>query len=310
VKVARVRLRDGEVAVATVEDDSVRVVGGDDPNAVIGLLLGDVAPEARAVLSADEVTFLCPVGRPPSVRDFMIFEEHVANARQRSGRDVPEAWYRAPAFYFTNPAAIVGNDEPIRVPHGSRAFDFELEVACIIGREVSDLAPDDPACLAAIAGFALLNDWSARDLQVQEMPVGLGPVKGKDFATSLGPWIATPDELGPPKDGRWSCVLEAVVNGRRVGGGDLASAYFQWDQVVARASENTRLVPGDVLGSGTVGTGCLLELRELGHRDTNPWLEPGDVVELRGGPLGTLRNPVIASQVVPSFEHQPIEAKE
>jgi fumarylacetoacetate (FAA) hydrolase len=145
-----------------------------------------------------------------------------------------------------------------------------------------------------IAGFMLMNDWSARDLQVAEMGVGLGPVKGKDFATSVGPWIVTKDELGEPVDGKWSCRVDTFVDGRHVGGGDIASAHFGWNEVVARASENTRLVPGDILGSGTVGTGCILELRELGHREANPWLRDGSMVELRGGPLGALRNTVVA----------------
>jgi 2-keto-4-pentenoate hydratase/2-oxohepta-3-ene-1,7-dioic acid hydratase in catechol pathway len=126
-----------------------------------------------------------------------------------------------------------------------------------------------------------------------EMGAQLGPAKGKDFATSLGPWVVSPDELttGP---GRYACPLEVHVNGRKAGGGDMAGAHFTWSQVLGRASANTRLRPGDVIGSGTVGTGCLLELRAMGHKDENPWLRPGDSVELRGGALGSLVTPVVA----------------
>ncbi|GAA2339872.1 fumarylacetoacetate hydrolase family protein [Dactylosporangium salmoneum] len=297
MRLARVGLRDGSVELATVEEAGVRVVGGGAGIArLTEVLLDPRSARPGELLPLADVTLLAPIGRPPSVRDFMVFEEHVANARQRTGRDVPPAWYTAPAFYFTNPAAVVGPDDEVAVPRGCRALDLELEVACIVGREVADLDPDDPACLDAIAGFVLMNDWSARDLQVREMPVGLGPVKGKDFATSLGPWVVTKDELTEVAPGRWSCDVEAAVNGRRIGGADIATAAFGWTEIVARASENTRLVPGDVLGSGTVGTGCVLELRELGHRDDNPWLRAGDVVELHGGPLGTLRNRVVANR--------------
>jgi 2-keto-4-pentenoate hydratase/2-oxohepta-3-ene-1,7-dioic acid hydratase in catechol pathway len=292
VRVARVRLADGRTAVARLHEDVVQVVGDDTLQTLLRALDGEPG-DVSTTVSRDSVEFLPPVERPPAVRDFMIFEGHVANARQRTGRDVPEAWYRAPAFYFANPAALVGDNAQVRVPRGCRALDLELEVACIIGAEVSDLSADDPAWLDAIAGFTLMNDWSARDLQAGEMPIGLGPVKGKDFCTSVGPWVVTKDELAEAGTGRWSCEVSAFVNGRRIGGGDIANAYFGWHEVIARASQNTCLVPGDVIGSGTVATGCLLELRELGHRKENPWLAPGDEVELRGGPLGTLRNLIV-----------------
>lgn len=296
MKAARVRTADGEVRLGVVDSQqrTIRPIANGsqaDVSAMVALL-SSAQQSSGDALSFDDVTLLPPLERPPSVRDFMVFEEHVANARTRTGRDVPEAWYAAPAFYFTNPSAIIGTGDEVRRPRGCRALDFELEVACVIGTEVRDLEPDDPCCLDAIAGFMLFNDWSARDLQVREMAVGLGPTKGKDFCSSAGPWIVTPDELGQPSQGRWSCDVEARVNGRLVGGANLMSAYFGWHEIVARASENTQLVPGDVLGSGTVGTGCLLELRERGERDANPWLRDGDVVEFHGGPLGLLRNAV------------------
>jgi 2-keto-4-pentenoate hydratase/2-oxohepta-3-ene-1,7-dioic acid hydratase in catechol pathway len=290
MKVARVRLGDGSVAVATVSDDGYRPVAADEPGAVLDVLRR--RPETDGTpLSASEVQVLCPVVDPPSVRDFMIFEEHVANARVGTGTAVPEAWYQAPVFYFTNPACLHGPDEPVAAPRTSRTLDFELEVACVVGVEAGDLDPDDPASCDVIAGFTLMNDWSARDLQMREMGAGLGPAKGKDFATSLGPWIVTPDEL-PFDAGRYGCALDVLVNARRVGGGDLAGAHYTWSQVLGHASANTRLRPGDVIGSGTVGTGCLLELRALHGKADHPWLVPGDRVELRGGPLGSLITPI------------------
>jgi fumarylacetoacetate (FAA) hydrolase len=191
---------------------------------------------------------------------------------------VPAEWYEQPVFYFSNPAAIYGPEDEIPYPEGSQKLDYELEVAAVIG---------NAAGAGVIGGFTIMNDWSARDLQRQEMKVGLGPAKGKDFATSLGPVVVTPDELG---DLRLEMV--ARVNGEERSRGNLGDMYHSWESIVARASANTRLLPGDVLGSGTVGTGCILE-----HGD-NRWLQPGDVVELEVEGIGVLRN-VIGPQPTP-----------
>jgi fumarylacetoacetate (FAA) hydrolase len=204
------------------------------------------------------------------VRDFYAFEEHVRNARAVTGRGevVPE-WYEIPVFYFSNPAAIYGPGEEIPYPGGSQELDYELEVAAVIGAD------------GAIGGFTVMNDWSARDLQRAEMKVGLGPAKGKDFATSLGPVVVTPDELG---DLRLEMV--ARVNGEERSRGNLGDLYHSWDAILAQAARNTELRPGDVIGSGTVGSGCILE-----HGDGR-WLEPGDEVELEVEGIGVLRNRV------------------
>lgn len=217
----------------------------------------------------DEVRLLAPVRRPPSVRDFYAFEEHVKNARRLTGGEVSPEWYEIPAFYFSNPAAIYGPDDEIPYPEGSSALDYELEVAAVIGAE------------GAIAGFTVMNDWSARDLQRREMAIGLGPAKGKDFATSLGPVVVTPDELG---DLRLEMV--ARVNGEELSRGNLGDMYWSWEAIVEHAARNTELRTGDILGSGTVGTGCILE-----HGDER-WLQPGDEVELEVEGLGVLRNRV------------------
>jgi fumarylacetoacetate (FAA) hydrolase len=224
----------------------------------------------HAEYGLDEVRLLAPVRRPPSVRDFYAFEEHVRNAAQVTGRPgVPHEWYELPVFYFSNPAAIYGPDEEVRYPEGSEALDYELEVAAVIGAQ------------GRIGGFTVMNDWSARDVQRREMRVGLGPAKGKDFATSLGPVLVTPDELG---DLRLEMV--ARVNGEERSRGNLGDMYHSWDAIVAHAARNTELRPGDVLGSGTVGTGCILE-----HGDER-WLRPGDEVELEVEGIGVLRNRV------------------
>jgi fumarylacetoacetate (FAA) hydrolase len=216
-----------------------------------------------------EVRLLAPVKQPPSVRDFYAFEQHVRRARAARGLDVPPEWYELPVFYFSNPAAIYGPEDDVPYPEGSEELDYELEVAAIVGGE------------GTIGGFTVMNDWSARDLQRAEMKVGLGPAKGKDFATSLGPVVVTPDELGD-----LDLEMVARVNGEERSRGSLGEMYHSWDAVLAHAARNTHLVPGDVLGSGTVGTGCILE-----HGDGR-WLRPGDVVELEVERIGVLRNRV------------------
>ena len=222
----------------------------------------------HAEFRLDDVRLLPPVRRPPSVRDFYAFEEHVKNARAVTGRgEVPPEWYEIPAFYFSNPAAIYGPGDEIPKPPETNELDYELEVAAIIGAE------------GRIGGFTIMNDWSARDLQRKEMKVGLGPSKGKDFATSLGPIVVTPDEF----DGT-SATMVARVNGEERSRGELAEMHHSWETIVAQAARNTRLLPGDVLGSGTVGTGCIFE-----HGDGR-WLQRGDVVELEVEGIGVLRN--------------------
>jgi len=210
-----------------------------------------------------------PVLRPPSVRDFMAFEEHIANARRQRGAEVPKEWYEVPVFYFSNPHAIYGDGDLVPYPEGTQELDYELECAAVIGAE------------GRIGGFTVLNDWSARDLQRQEMRVGLGPAKGKDFATSIGPVLVTPDEF----DGT-SGEMVARVNGEERSRGNLAAMYHSWDALLTRSGQNTRLAPGDIIGSGTVGSGCILE-----HGDGR-WLQRGDVVELEIEGIGVLRNTV------------------
>jgi fumarylacetoacetate (FAA) hydrolase len=216
-----------------------------------------------------EVDLRPPVLHPPSIRDFYAFEQHVRTARASRGLDVPAEWYEIPVFYFSNVAAVYGPEEEIPYPAGTNELDYELELAAVIGAE------------GRIAGFTVMNDWSARDVQRAEMKVGLGPSKGKDFATSLGPVVVTVDEF----DGREGEMV-ARVNGEERSRGRVADMHHSWQAIRDHAALNTRLLPGDVLGSGTVGTGCILELGD------GRWLEPGDVVELEVEGVGVLRNVV------------------
>ena len=217
-----------------------------------------------------EVDLRPPVLHPPSVRDFYAFEQHVQTARASRGLEVPAEWYEIPVFYFSNPAAIYGPEDEVPKPPDTNELDYELEVAAVIGAD------------GEIGGFTVMNDWSARDLQRKEMRVGLGPAKGKDFATSIGPVVVTPDEF----DGS-SGEMVARVNGEERSRGNLADMHHSWDAIVAAAARNTRLRPGDILGSGTVGTGCILELGD------GRWLQSGDVVELEVEGIGVLRNRVV-----------------
>jgi fumarylacetoacetate (FAA) hydrolase len=224
----------------------------------------------HAAYALEDVELRPPVLHPPSVRDFMAFEEHVRNARGHRGLPVPPEWFEIPVFYFSNPSAIYGPGDDVPYPEGTRALDYELEVGAVIGAG------------GAVGGFTVMNDWSARDLQSAEMKVGLGPAKGKDFATSLGPVIVTPEEF----DGTGG-TMTARINGEERSRGNLRDMYHSWERILEHAARNTALRPGDVIGSGTVGTGCILE-----HGDGR-WLQPGDLVELEVEGIGVLRNRVI-----------------
>src|SRR6266545_4003386 len=169
--------------------------------------------EPVEVMSLEDVSLLPPVPRPPSVRDFYAFEQHVRTARQRRGLEMEPDWYELPVFYFSNPVALVGDRAEVAVPPGSQELDFELEVAAVVGMGGSDLSPKEAE--RHIAGYCVMNDWSARDIQRREMKLSMGPVKGKDFATSLGPTLVTPDELEPFRKGQaYDLVMRATVNGK------------------------------------------------------------------------------------------------
>jgi fumarylacetoacetate (FAA) hydrolase len=272
-----VSFRDADGRTAVGRLDGERVVEQAAPS-MLDWLAGEGRRDAtRGERALADVELLAPVAEPPSVRDFFAFEGHVAAGWRRRGGAIPPAWYDAPVFYFSNPASIHGPGEPVRRPAATSMLDFELEIAAVLGAD------------GEIAGFTLFNDWSARDVQRAEMTVGLGPAKGKDFAISLGPWLVTPDEL-PYEDGRLRVEATASVGGRELTRTSAAEQHWSWPELVAHAARDTRLRPGDVLGSGTLDRGCLLE---LGPLEGERWLEPGDVVALSADGLGTLETRIL-----------------
>ncbi|WP_219419839.1 fumarylacetoacetate hydrolase family protein [Pseudonocardia nigra] len=251
----------------------------------------------------DGVRLLPPLA-PPTVRDFVAFEEHVEGvvASVGDGGGVVPEWYEAPTFYFTNPHALVGAHDDVPVPPGSKLLDFELEVAAVVGRDGAPLTPEQAR--EHVFGYTVLNDWSARDLQRREMKVQLGPAKGKDSATTLGPWLVTADELEPHRDADNFLALDmrVAVNDVEVGQDLLSNMGWPFEDLLAYASRGTWIRAGDVLGSGTCGNGgCLAELwGRRGWQDPPP-LRPGDVVEMTVEGIGTIRN-----RVVPGVELPPV----
>lgn len=237
----------------------------------------------------NEVALYPPLPRPMSLRDFYAFEEHVRSVNAIREREVPPEWYQRPVFYFSNVSGIFGPEESVPYPAYTEALDYELEVACVIGRQGRDIPAEQAE--GYIFGYMLFNDWSARDEQRREMSVGLGPAKGKDFASSLGPALVTADELADKRDGRpgvYDLRMTAKVNGELRSEGNWNQLHYSFGEMIARASADVYLLPGDVIGSGTVGSGSLLELTA----GAGPWLQPGDVVELEIEGLGVLRNRV------------------
>jgi fumarylacetoacetate (FAA) hydrolase len=274
---------DGADLVGVVDEDRVHELAAPG---MLAYLAGEGREPTGATHPLAGLRPLAPVHEPPSVRDFYAFEGHVAAGARRRGREIAPYWYEAPAFYFSNPAAILGPGEPLRRPAATERLDFELEIAAVIGC--------DEAGELGIAGFTLMNDWSARDVQADEVTVGLGPAKAKDFGTGLGPVLVTPDEL-PYAGGRLGLRARVIVNDRELASCEAGEQHFGWPELLDHAARDTRLRPGDVIGSGTLTGGCLLE---LGPFEPEPgaeprWIEPGDVVTLEAEGLGRLETPVV-----------------
>ncbi|MGY1739417.1 MULTISPECIES: fumarylacetoacetate hydrolase family protein [unclassified Blastococcus] len=305
MRIARIDTGSGP-RTAVVDGDTVQPLG--PTTGVLDLLAA--SPDERTALVAgtregrplplSEVRLLAPV-HPPTLRDYITFEEHLQGSLAALGIPVHPNWYEQPVFYFSNTNAVIGPDTPVAVPPGCARLDFEVEVAAVIGRPGRDLTPEQAR--EHIAGYTLFNDWSARDLMTPVVPIGLGPVKGKDFANSLGPWIVTADELEPHRrDDRLVLEMHGEVNGVPLpGGGDtLANMAWSFEEIVAYASRGAELRPGDVLASGTCGAGCLLEYWGRTGSEQPPPLRPGDVVTLVVEGIGSLSNPVVAGvELVP-----------
>jgi fumarylacetoacetate (FAA) hydrolase len=247
-------------------------------------------------MPAKEVTLLAPIPRPPSMRDGYAFRQHVETARKNRGLEMIPEFDQFPVFYFTNHQAVIGPG-PLSVrPRHLEKLDFELEVAIVVGREARDLTAENAD--EVIFGMTIMNDFSARVLQMQEMLLSLGPAKGKDFATGLGPYLLTMDELADKtvrssKGNTFDLGMRAFVNGEKLSQGNVADMTWTFAQILERASYGVTLYPGDVIGSGTCGTGCFLELN--GSKITkDQWLKTGDVVALEIDRLGRLENTVVA----------------
>ncbi|MDQ3493664.1 MAG: fumarylacetoacetate hydrolase family protein [Chloroflexota bacterium] len=251
---------------------------------------GSRSTDEDLTLDPADLTFGPPILRPGSLRDFYAFERHVATMWGRRGQEVPEAWYRLPIFYFGNVSEVRGPGDPVWRPRGSHELDYELEIAALIDTPAVDLPPERAE--EAIGGYTIFNDWSARDLQRDETTVRLGPAKGKDFAASFGPCLVTPDELSDARrDKGYALTATAEVNGQELSRGNWADIDFTFGEMLARASADARLRPGDLIGSGTMGTGCLLEIKD--GSGFGRWLQPGDTVTLKVDRLGALTNPIV-----------------
>jgi fumarylacetoacetate (FAA) hydrolase len=254
-------------------------------------------------LALKEIEIIAPVPHPQSLRDGYAFRQHVETARKNRGLEMTPVFDAFPVFYFGNHHTVFGPGPVYCMPDHFKKLDFELEAAIVIcrkGKNIPVEKADD-----YIAGLMILNDFSARTLQMEEMLLNLGPAKGKDFATTTGPWLVTLEELKSKEVTRkrnhngktWNLKMTASVNGNQVSSGNLADMEWTFAELINRASYGVELFPGDIIGSGTVGTGCFLELNGTGKL-TNPeypeqWLQPGDEIELNIDNLGMLRNTIV-----------------
>ena len=264
------------------------------------ILISKIETKEINIDPVNNYTLLAPVPHPTSCRDGYAFRQHVASARKNRGVDMIKEFDQYPIFYFTNHNAIQGPGEIYCMPDHFQQLDFELEIAIVIGKKGRNIKAKDAD--AYIAGFTIMNDLSARKLQMEEMLLNLGPAKGKDFSTVIGPWLVTPNELKafqvPAKQGHignnYDLSMKCWVNEKLVSQGNVKDMDWTFAEIIERCSYGVTMYPGDVIGSGTVGTGCFLELNGTGKLN-NPnfeaqWLQPNDTVKMTIDGLGTLEN--------------------
>ncbi len=254
----------------------------------------------KGELSLDDVELLASMPNPPSMRDGYAFKQHVEAARRNRGVPMIPEYYDFPIFYMTNHMAVTGpGDCKVRERHLEK-LDFELEAAIVIGKECRNVSAKDADNY--IFGYTIMNDWSARAMQMEEMKLNLGPAKGKDFNTSLGPWLVTREGLADKriasegKGERYDLTMTAVLNGKEISRGNMKDMTFTFAEIVERASYGCTLYPGDVIGSGTVGTGCFLELNGSKITD-NQWLQVGDEITCSIEELGDLTNRIVKEEI-------------
>ena len=292
MRIARIDL-DGPVT-AIADGDTLRPLPG---VTVIDLLAASPDERTRLAAAAGEpvadARLLAPL-EPASVRDYSVFEQHGEGASMAIGgpdATISPTWYEMPAFYFSNPHATTGPDEVITPPAGTTGLDLELEVAAVVCRRGRNLAVDEAE--SYIGGYTIFNDWSERDIAAREARMPFGFHKTKDFANTFGPWIVTPDELEPYRQGdRLNLRMTAYVNGRELGGDTLASMAWSFPELVAFAARGAWIAPGDVIASGTCGGGCLFELWGRNQSKEPRPLEPGDEIRLEVEGIGTLTNTI------------------
>ncbi|MHB1708415.1 MAG: fumarylacetoacetate hydrolase family protein [Thermoplasmataceae archaeon] len=299
MKIARV-LQDGRPSVVAVIGEyaySLSDIIGIDDSAIensffdqisrITDTAGKPAIDREPIGRFEDMTKLVPVPEVTSIRDFYAFETHVKNARRKRGLDMIPEWYRYPVFYFSNVSNLYAAGSEVPIPSYTKEMDYELEIALVISKEGRNIPAE--RAWDHILGLTLANDWSARDMQREEMKVGLGPSKGKDFATSIGPVLVTKDEIleRRNKDGKIDLDMKASVNGIIYSSGNLNSIYWDIEKLVEWASKESWIRAGDVIMTGTVGTGCILESQD------HPWLKHGDRVILSSDMIGNLDNTLI-----------------
>lgn len=283
------------------EAQPYRLAAAEVPFAMLEFLQGEVSAMERArealqyirekdhsvqgpdgetiVYTMGAVSLLAPVPNPPLMRDFIAFEAHIAATSKKRGQPIPPEWYNAPVYYKGNPLTIIGPEDVLLWPLQTKKLDYELELACVIGRKGRDIPVEKAGDY--IAGYTIMNDFSARDIQFQEMACRLGPAKGKDFATALGPCLVTPDEIPDINQVR----MVARVNGDVWSEGSFGTIHWSFAQMIEHVSRGETLYPGEVFGSGTVGGGCGLEM--------DRFLKPDDVVELEIQPIGKLKTRIV-----------------
>jgi 2-keto-4-pentenoate hydratase/2-oxohepta-3-ene-1,7-dioic acid hydratase in catechol pathway len=283
-------LMDGQVRLLS-SGVSLRSLLGDD-----GERIASAADQALAdpdlVVDLDDVEVLPPITDPGAFRDHYAFEQHARAGRRARGLELDAVWFELPIFYFSSPHAMLGPYEDLPMPPSCQRLDYEVEVAAVIGRDGRDIKANDSA--RYIAGYMVMNDWSARDVQRREMALNMGPHKGKDFGTTIGPMMVTPDELADVVKGKaFDLPMTASVNGVEYTRGNLADIHYSFEEFVEYESRGANVRAGDLIGSGTCATGCILELSTNNGEEKYPWLKVGDVVEIEVARLGVQRTVIV-----------------
>ncbi|MDF3313172.1 fumarylacetoacetate hydrolase family protein [Rhodococcus sp. T2V] len=283
-----------------LKDESIHLLGegvtllsllGDDGERLSSA--GDRAlRDPHDVVDVADVRVLPPIPNPGAFRDHYAFEQHARAGRRSRGLDLDPIWFEIPIFYYSSPHSMLGPTEDLPMPPGCVRLDYEVEVAAVVGRDCRDVKAADAT--PYIAGYMVMNDWSARDIQRYEMALNMGPHKGKDFGTTIGPYLVTPDELADAASGKaFDLEMTASVNGVKYTSGNLADIHYSFEEFIEYESRAANLKAGDLIGSGTCATGCILELSTNHGEEQYPWLKVGDIVEIEVGRLGSQRTKIV-----------------